>query len=199
MASPTCLPCPIPAVIPRRLTNGGTPATAPRNFETTAPADGTLLRNGVATTSFTQADINNNAGSNAPNIKVYITETNANPLTDEWVNALFSALVYAGWLENGAQNVDWWPLETGANLGTTCSAPDEGMFTSEAAPNTAYVGYLLASALARPNVRWQSEQLRRALRGRLLQVQQEPLAGQAAGIARQPAVLADDPVTGHDH
>ena len=64
--------------------------------------------------------------------------------------ALFSAGDALEWLAAGAQNVDWWPLETGANLGTTCSAPDEGMFTSKATPNTAYEGYLLASALARP-------------------------------------------------
>jgi hypothetical protein len=70
--------------------------------------------------------------------------------------ALFASGDVLSWLAAGATSVDWWPLETDANLGTTCSAPDEGMFTSKADPNTVYTGYLLASALARPNAKLSS-------------------------------------------
>src|SRR5215472_6395798 len=45
----------------------------------------------------------------------------------------------------------------------------------------------------------QSEQLPRFRRGRLLQAQQEPLARQPARVSGEAAILADDPVAGHDH
>ena len=64
--------------------------------------------------------------------------------------ALFSAGDVLSWLAAGAKSVDWWPLDTDANLGNTCINPDEGMFTNTGKPTTPYVGYLLASALAQP-------------------------------------------------
>ncbi len=65
--------------------------------------------------------------------------------------ALFAAGDVLSWLAAGAKSVDWWPLDTDANLGDTCANPDEGMFTNAGKPITPYVGYLLASALAQPN------------------------------------------------
>jgi hypothetical protein len=64
--------------------------------------------------------------------------------------ALFAAGDVLSWLAAGAQSVDWWPLDTDANLSSTCAHPDEGMFTNTGKPITPYSGYLLASALARP-------------------------------------------------
>jgi hypothetical protein len=64
--------------------------------------------------------------------------------------ALFAAGDVLSWLAAGAKSVDWWPLDTDANLGGTCAHPDEGMFTNTGKPDTTYTGYLLASALARP-------------------------------------------------
>jgi hypothetical protein len=70
--------------------------------------------------------------------------------------ALFSAGDVLSWLAAGAKSVDWWPLDTDANLGNTCTNPDEGMFTNTGKPTTPYVGYLLASALARPGAQLSS-------------------------------------------
>jgi hypothetical protein len=70
--------------------------------------------------------------------------------------ALFSAGDVLSWLAAGAKSVDWWPLDTSANLGGTCSNPDEGMFTNTGKPTSPYVGYLLASALARPGAQLSS-------------------------------------------
>jgi hypothetical protein len=69
--------------------------------------------------------------------------------------ALFAAGDALGWLSAGAETVDWWTLDNGANgnAGTSCSKADEGMFTVGAKPTgeTYYVGYLLASQLAKPS------------------------------------------------
>jgi hypothetical protein len=70
--------------------------------------------------------------------------------------ALFAAGDVLSWLAAGAKSVDWWPLDTNANLGNTCASPDEGMFTNTGKPLTTYTGYLLASALARPNAQLSS-------------------------------------------
>jgi hypothetical protein len=67
--------------------------------------------------------------------------------------ALFSAGDALEWLAAGAQTVNWWPLETGANNGSSCTVPEEGMFTGNGTPDTAYTGYLLASELAQSNAR----------------------------------------------
>ncbi|TVZ00067.1 hypothetical protein EAS64_39015 [Trebonia kvetii] len=74
--------------------------------------------------------------------------------------ALFAAGDVLSWLAAGAQSVNWWPLDTNTNLdytGTSNCQQDEAMFTNPRNPATAsprpltpYVGYLLASALAKP-------------------------------------------------
>jgi hypothetical protein len=68
------------------------------------------------------------------------------------VGAVFAAGDALSWLAAGAQTVDWWDLNNYGNSGTSCTQPDYGFFTSAASPvpETAYYGYLLASALARP-------------------------------------------------
>jgi len=65
--------------------------------------------------------------------------------------ALFSAGDVLEWLSSGAKTVDWWPMDTGANLGSACTNLEEAMFTSNGTPDTVYDGYLLASQLAQPN------------------------------------------------
>jgi hypothetical protein len=69
---------------------------------------------------------------------------------------LFSAGDALEWLASGAQMVDWWPLETGANIGSACNIPDEAMFTGNGTPDTMYTGYLLASQLAKPDAQLSS-------------------------------------------
>jgi hypothetical protein len=69
---------------------------------------------------------------------------------------LFSAGDALEWLASGAQTVDWWPMETGSNIGSACNIPDEAMFTGNGTPDTMYTGYLLASQLARPNAQLSS-------------------------------------------
>jgi hypothetical protein len=90
----------------------------------------------------------------APAAKVIVGETGvsylATNLPCEPAGALFAAGDALEWLAAGALSVDWWPMTTDANLGTTCGRPDEAMFTNAGAPTTPYTGYLLASALARP-------------------------------------------------
>jgi hypothetical protein len=71
--------------------------------------------------------------------------------------ALFAAGDVLEWLSQGAQSVDWWPLNTASNIHYTTSdcKPDEAMFTNPATgtpqPLSPYTGYLLASQLAQPN------------------------------------------------
>jgi hypothetical protein len=68
------------------------------------------------------------------------------------VGAVFAAGDVLSWLAAGAQTVDWWDLNNYGNSGNSCTNPDYGLFTSAATPatETAYDGYLLASALAEP-------------------------------------------------
>ena len=68
------------------------------------------------------------------------------------VGAVFAAGDALSWLAAGAQTVDWWDLNNYGNSASACTNADYGLFTSAAspAPETAYYGYLLASALARP-------------------------------------------------
>ena len=99
------------------------------------------------------------AGLNAsdPGATVTIGETGVSyqatrvPCTP--AGALFAAGDVLSWLAAGAKSIDWWTLDTTANMGATCAAPDEGMFTNSGKPDTTYVGYLLASALAKPGAR----------------------------------------------
>jgi hypothetical protein len=95
--------------------------------------------------------------------KVIVGETGASNLVTSIpcmpAGALFAAGDVLEWLAAGAQSVSWWTLDTNANEnnGTGCH-PDEGMFTEYQntptqtlpTPLTPYVGYLLASQLARP-------------------------------------------------
>ena len=68
------------------------------------------------------------------------------------VGAVFAAGDALSWLAAGAQTVDWWDLNNYGNSTNACANADYGLFTSAASPvpETAYYGYLLASALARP-------------------------------------------------
>ncbi|MGD0701374.1 MAG: hypothetical protein ABSA02_16000 [Trebonia sp.] len=68
------------------------------------------------------------------------------------VGAVFAAGDVLSWLAAGAQTVDWWDLNNYGNSSDSCTKPDYGFFTSAASPvpETAYYGYLLASALAKP-------------------------------------------------
>jgi hypothetical protein len=71
------------------------------------------------------------------------------------VGALFAAGDALEWLSLGATNVDWWAMNGFGNTGTTCSKPDEGMFTSSNKPiqESPYLGYMLAGALAAPGAK----------------------------------------------
>jgi hypothetical protein len=71
-------------------------------------------------------------------------------VTCEPSGALFAAGDVLEWLAAGAQSVDWWPLDTGTNKGSACTNPDEGMFTGNGTPDTAYTGYQLAGQLTKP-------------------------------------------------
>jgi hypothetical protein len=95
-----------------------------------------------------------------PSATVTVGETGvsylATNVTCTPAGALFSAGDVLSWLAAGAKSVDWWPLDTDANLGNACAKPDEGMFTNTGKPTTPYTGYLLASALAQPNAQLSS-------------------------------------------
>jgi hypothetical protein len=92
----------------------------------------------------------------APTAKVVVGETGVSyqattvPCTP--AGALFTAGDVLTWLSAGAQSVDWWSMNGYGNTGATCTKPDSAMFTSAAkpVPETPYIGYLLASALAQP-------------------------------------------------
>jgi hypothetical protein len=94
-----------------------------------------------------------------PSAKIVIGETGVTYLATKIpctaTGALFAAGDVLSWLAAGAQSIDWWQMNSYGNTGATCVNPDEGMFTSAAKPakETPYIGYLLASALARPNAR----------------------------------------------
>ncbi len=72
--------------------------------------------------SSVKAQIKQYCGSNAPNVKVFVTETNSvstNPGKQVvgLVNGLFLADEMPTWLEHGASNVDIWDLHNGLNTG----------------------------------------------------------------------------------
>jgi hypothetical protein len=91
-----------------------------------------------------------------PGAKLVIGETAVSSATTTTactpVGAVFAAGDVLSWLAAGAQTVDWWDLNNYGNSTNSCVNPDWGFFTSAASPvpETAYYGYLLASALARP-------------------------------------------------
>jgi len=83
----------------------------------------------------TRAEISEYAGSNAANIKIMITETDANYELDSAPSALFAADTYATFLENGVANVDWWDLHNGAatvstDADGTTDFGDEGLLSN---------------------------------------------------------------------
>lgn len=98
-----------------------------------------------------------------PGAKVVVGETGVSYLETNVpckpAGALFAAGDVLEWLAAGAQSVDWFPMDTNTNQkynGTNCQ-PDEGMFsnpinpaTTNPKPLTPYIGYLMASALAKP-------------------------------------------------
>jgi hypothetical protein len=109
------------------------------------------------------AKIQATLGTYDPGAKVTVGETGVSFLETDVpcipAGALFAAGDALEWLAAGAQGVDWWPLDTDTNAhytGANCQA-DEAMLsnpanpaTSSPQPLTPYVGYLLASALAKP-------------------------------------------------
>lgn len=92
-----------------------------------------------------------------PTAKIVLGETGVSfrattiPCTP--VGALFSAGDALQWLALGAQSVDWWTLNSGANTGGTCVNPDEGMFVGDSTlvPDSYYTGYQLVSGLLKAN------------------------------------------------
>jgi hypothetical protein len=106
------------------------------------------------------AKIRSDLNTYDPTAKVIVGETGVSyratnvPCTP--AGALFAAGDVLSWLAAGAQSVDWWPMETDANPGATCTKPDEAMLTGTGAPMSPYTGYLLASALARPGAKLSS-------------------------------------------
>ena len=73
-----------------------------------------------------KALISRYCGPNAPNVPIFVTETNSvsgNPgkQTVSLVNGLFAADDDMTWLENGVANVDWWDLHNGADTGNNNS------------------------------------------------------------------------------
>jgi hypothetical protein len=99
------------------------------------------------------------AGLNAydPQAAVVIGETavSSAPTTTSCtpVGAVFAAGDALSWLAAGAETVDWWDLNNYGNRTSSCVQSDYGFFTSSSPPKTEtpYVGYLLASMLAKPD------------------------------------------------
>lgn len=98
-----------------------------------------------------------------PGAKVIVGETGVSYLQTNVpclpAGALFAAGDALEWLSAGALSVNWWPMDTNTNAnynGTNCQQ-DEAMFSNPANPAkqnplplTPYVGYVMASALAKP-------------------------------------------------
>ena len=109
-------------------------------------------------------------GSNAPNVQIFVTETNSvsyNPgkQTVGLVNGMFAADDYMTWLENGVANVDWWDLHNGGNTGNNNSGSlygsanygDYGLLSSglggepaAQTPFAPYYGIQMLSYLGKP-------------------------------------------------
>ncbi|TVZ01916.1 hypothetical protein EAS64_31245 [Trebonia kvetii] len=131
-------------------------------FGKTVPSDQKVIQSVIqipAEYATIQAELN----ANVPGAKVIVGETGVSYLETSIpckpAGALFAAGDALEWLAAGAQGVDWWPMDTNTNAnytGTNCKA-DEAMFSNPANPAkanpqplTPYVGYLMASALAKP-------------------------------------------------
>jgi hypothetical protein len=129
------------------------PFSFPGNTGGTHPSDQAVIQS-VTEIPGEYTKIRNELTADGSGAKVIVGETGVSFLATNVpckpAGALFAAGDALEWLAAGAQGVDWWPLDTDANLGTTCANPDEAMFTNKVAPLTPYFGYVLASALARP-------------------------------------------------
>jgi hypothetical protein len=119
------------------------------------PADAQVLaalRSIPALASATESEL----AAHDPGAELVIGETAVSSATTTTactpVSAVFAAGDVLSWLAAGAQTVDWWDLNNYGNSTNSCTNPDWGFFTSAASPvpETAYYGYLLASALAKP-------------------------------------------------
>ena len=105
----------------------------------------------ASTVSSLRSKINQYCGSNASNIQILITETNAGSSAgDGPQQTLFSTDNYLTWFENGAVNVDW--LELHSNYlsegvsGLAEDTPGEGYYGVQLASDVARVGDSLCSA-----------------------------------------------------
>jgi hypothetical protein len=83
----------------------------------------------------TRAEISEYAGSNAANIQIMVTETDANYQLDSVPSALFAADTYMTYLQNGVANIDWWDLHNGAGTISTdadgaTDYADEGLLSN---------------------------------------------------------------------
>jgi hypothetical protein len=73
--------------------------------------------------SHARTEIDQYAGSNAPNIQIMITETDSSYEYDSVPAALYAADSYMTFLQNGVANIDWWDLHNGPES-TTSTLPD---------------------------------------------------------------------------
>jgi hypothetical protein len=86
---------------------------------------------GIMSTLHTE--ISQYAGSSASSVQILVTETNSTINLDTRPGALFTADMYATWLENGAANIDYWDEHNG--IGTPATADgqidynDQGIFS----------------------------------------------------------------------
>lgn len=92
-----------------------------------APQDGIGGSGIAAMVSSLKSLITQYCGSNAPNVQMFITETNSvssNPgkQMNSLVNAMFIADDIMTWLEGGISNVDVWDLHNGSNDGNDSSS-----------------------------------------------------------------------------
>jgi len=111
---------------------GGTAANALASPSTIAP-----------TVSKIRSLIDQYCGSNAPNVQILVTETNAGSSAgDGPQQTLFSTDNYLTWFENGAQNVDWLEMHSNFLSEGVSGLPDD-------TPGEGYYGVQLASSVAR--------------------------------------------------
>jgi len=133
--------------------------------------------------------------------KVVVGETGVSYLATNTsctaVGALFSAGDALQWLSSGASAVDWWTMNGQGNTGTTCSKPDEGMFTSnkKPVPDAYYTGYLLAGDLAQPGAKLSKINLPAAVSGSVLAYQSILASGKTQVLLINTSTTAAQTVT----
>jgi hypothetical protein len=80
------------------------------------------------------SEISQYAGSSAPGVQVLVTETNSTLDLDTRPGALFTADMYATWLENGSTNIDYWDEHNGIGTPVTVGGQtdfnDQGIFSN---------------------------------------------------------------------